>query len=331
MNRQTSNLSPIPLDTSARELYACPQCKGALRPQNDKFLCVACNSSYPVIDAVPCFNPTNTFYDEYAAEHCPYALSPHGMKRAILSVLPFWSYREWRFWGKVLPECQSLLDIGCGKGREIFRDKAKHITGYDSSIRFATECRKHYDNVAVGNLPRLPFRPAMFDAVVSSHVIGHVAIEDKDKLVREIVRVLKPGGTTAHIIETDSIHPAVLAAKSKPRAYLEKFIDQHGHIGLERASVVIRRFEAQGLRLLERRLVDAVIPSVLNARRFFNHPEFADIRDLKWSRRFERWTAASSVANAAYEVGAGAFHRTCEKWFGDPDRAQFLLVAFQKA
>ena len=179
-------------------------------------------------------------------------------------------------------------------------------------------------------MPRLPFRSGLFDAVVSSHVIGHVAVGEKDELVREIVRVLKPGGMTAHIIETDSAHPAVAAAKSRPRAYQEKFIDQHGHIGLEPASRVIKRFEDGGLRLVERRLVDAVIPSAMNTRRFFNDPDFASIPHLQWSRRFARWTAASSVANAAYEVGAGTFHHTWEKWFGDPDRAQFILVAFQK-
>jgi len=183
----------------------------------------------------------------------------------------------------------------------------------------------------IGTLPRLPFRSGAFDVVVSSHVIGHIPAADKDALIEEIDRTLRPGGITAHIIETDSDHPAVTAAKAKVEAYRQRFVDQHAHVGLEPAQQAIARFQRRGFRVRKRFLVDAIIPSVLNVRRFFNHPDFADLPGLAWSRRLDRWTAANPVVNAAYEIFMGGFHRTFEQWLGRPSRAQFILVAFEKS
>jgi len=314
------------------DLLACPNCLGSLRGGSDALTCRECERRFAIEHAVPCFAPTNLFYDSYAEEHCPYALSPSGLKSFVLRFVPFWSYREWRFWKRVIPaNTERLLDLGCGRGRELFVARSEETVGYDSSLRFLRDCAAHYDMVALGTLPGLPFRSGAFNVVASSHVIGHVPIADKDTLIEEIARTLRPGGITAHIIETDSNHPAVTAAKAKPRAYRQRFVDQHGHIGLESAEKIIARFECHGFRLRERFLVDAIMPSVLNVRRFFNHPDFADLPGLTWSRRLDRWTAANPIVNAAYEVSMGAFHRTFEQWFGKASRAQFILVAFEKA
>jgi SAM-dependent methyltransferase len=311
------------------ELLACIQCGGSLAGDSG-LVCRKCGKTYEVIDGIPCFSKPDAFYDEYSSEHCPYATSPTGLKHALLRVLPFWSYREWKFWDKVIPRCDRLLEFGCGRGREVFLERARETVGYDGSLEFLRDCARRYSVVALGQLPRLPFASSQFDVVASSHTIGHVAFDDKEALVLEIARVLKPGGVTAHIIETDSEHPAVRAAKRKPEAYRKQFIDQHGHIGLEHADRVIERFTRNGFRLRTRRLVDAIVPSVMNYRRFFGVDELADLPELKWSRTLSHWTAASGVVNAAYEVGFGAFHRTAEQWFGKSENAQFMLVSFTK-
>ena len=41
------------------------------------------------------------------------------MKRLILSVLPYWPYREWRFWARWVPLGCRLLDLGCARGFEV--------------------------------------------------------------------------------------------------------------------------------------------------------------------------------------------------------------------
>ena len=312
------------------DLIACIDCHSKLDDDATRLICPRCARTYPIVDGIPCFAKADAFYDEYASVHCPFAASPTGMKRAILQVLPFWSWREWKFWRRAIPHCGRLLDFGCGRGREIFLQRAREVVGYDGSLAFLRDCASRYAATALGQLPRLPFHAGQFDAVASSHTIGHVPIEHKDTLVAEIARVLVPGGITAHIIETDSDHPAVLAAKKDREAYRKQFVEQHGHVGLEPANRVIERFERHGFRLKECSLVDAILPSVLNFRRFFDAPGLADLPEVRWPRRLSRWTERSWAANAAYEVGFGAFHRTIERWYGQPSHAQFIHVAFEK-
>ncbi len=324
LRKERTGKNPIMTD-----LFACINCRRALI-EDAGLVCSECGKTYEVIDGIPFFSKPDAFYDQYSEEHCPFASSPAGIKRAILRVLPFWSYREWRFWDKVIPPCERLLEFGCGRGREVFLERARETVGYDGSLQFLRDCAMRYSAVALGQLPRLPFASNQFDVVASSHTIGHVSREDKELLIGEIARVLKSGGVTAHIIETDSEHPAVRAAKQRPDAYRKQFIDQHGHIGLEHANVIVERFARNGFQLKTLRLVDAILPSVMNYRRFFGIPELAELPELKWSREFSKWTAGNIIANAAYEVGFGAFHRTAEQWFGKSENAQFILVSFTK-
>lgn len=312
------------------DLLACPRCASDLRSEAEGLVCSGCQTPYSVTDGIPCFNETDAFYDVFAEEECPFHASPPGLKGLVLKFLPFWSWREWQFYRRAVPPCDRLLDIGCGRGRELFLERSKETIGLDGSITFARDCAARYDFVAVGQLPRLPFRSESFDAVVSSHVLGHVQGPDKDNLLEEIGRTLRRGGLTAHIIETDSDHPAVRGAKRHPEVYQKQFVDHYGHIGLEFADVVIERFERAGFVLRRRMLVDAVIPSVLNFRMILGDPDFGDLPGTAWTRRFDRWTEASAIANAAYEVGMGLFHRTAEQWLGRASRAQFIMVQFEK-
>src|SRR5260370_34417879 len=270
------------------DLIACINCHSELQGGLDRLVFLACSRTYPIIDGIPCFSEADVFYDEYASRHCPFAASPTGMKRAILQVLPFWSWREWKFWRRAIPQCGRLLDFGCGRGREIFLERAREVVGDDGSLAFLRDCARRYTATALGQLPQLPFHSAQFEVVASSHTIGHLPIEHKEALAAAIACVLVPGGITAHIIETDSDHPAVLAAKKNRGAYRKQFVEQHGHVGLESANRVIERFERRGFRLKECSLVDAILPSVLNFRRFFDAPGLADLPEIRWARHFSR-------------------------------------------
>ena len=312
------------------DLLACPACHGELRANGGNLVCRGCDAHYAVADGIPCFSPSEEFYDAYALEHCPFHLSPTGLKGLILPWLPFWSWREWRFWRQAVPACQRLLDIGCGSGRQLFAERAQLSVGFDGGLQFAKNCAKHYSSVAVGQLPRLPFRDGIFDVVVSSHVIGHVAPENKDALIGEMARVLRPGGVAAHIIETDSEHPIVAEAKEHPEAYRKQFIEQDGHIGLEKASRVVDRFTKHGFEVKQLRLVDAIVPSAQNYRKYLSHPEFSEIPGIPGLRRIDRWQSGSTIANAFYEVGMGLYHQTIEQWIGKPERAQFILLRLEK-
>ncbi|CAN5348398.1 hypothetical protein BH10PSE7_BH10PSE7_17690 [soil metagenome] len=99
---------------------------------------------------------------------------------------------------------KSILDIGCGTGGvdfllvETFR--AAHVTGIDVEDTVLVTAR---GRAAAKNLSArvgfakvwpgaLPFPPAAFDIVFSKDAIVH--IPDKHTLLRDVYRVLKPGG-----------------------------------------------------------------------------------------------------------------------------------------
>jgi len=109
------------------------------------------------------------------------------------------------------------------------------------------ECLTHYDGALAGSLTALPAAGESFDCVVSSHVLGHVPAEEKDQVLSEIRRVLRPGGRSLHVVETDSRGWLMERAKEEPEFYQRYLIDQDGHVGLELATEVVARFERAGL------------------------------------------------------------------------------------
>lgn len=94
----------------------------------------------------------------------------------------------------------TVLDIGCGGGflSEEFARDGFHVSGVDPAISSVNTAREHSTKsnlsidyrVACGE--NLPFEDACFDLVACCDVLEHV--DDVGMVVREVSRVLKPGG-----------------------------------------------------------------------------------------------------------------------------------------
>jgi SAM-dependent methyltransferase len=270
-----------------------------------------------------------SFYEGYVEHHVPFHRSPRGWKGMILRWLPYWSWREWRFWRQHVPRGGILLDLGCARGREIFVERAALCVGLDIASTALRDCARRYAMALRSTLEALPFRSDSLDTVVTSHVLGHVPAEQKDSLIAEMARVLKPGGKTLHVIETDSRHPYVLLAKRDPAAFRKYFIEPDGHIGLEMPAAVIARFERHGLRCVHCTKMDA---GPFHPRLFLKH--FDNEFRRRWPlierrARLHRWIMRHASVLAATEVLLGLHHYTLGQWL-PLDRSQFVAAIFEK-
>jgi 2-polyprenyl-6-hydroxyphenyl methylase / 3-demethylubiquinone-9 3-methyltransferase len=97
-------------------------------------------------------------------------------------------------------EGAKVLDLGCAGGfmAEAIADRGAIVTGIDPAVEAIAAAKAHaaanhrvirYD-VGVGEA--LPYTDASFDAVVCVDVLEHVV--DLGRVLRETVRVLRPGG-----------------------------------------------------------------------------------------------------------------------------------------
>lgn len=98
------------------------------------------------------------------------------------------------------PEALSVLDVGCGGGllSERFAGLGCAVTGIDQSLPTLAAAREHARGAGLaidyrrGDAQALPFAAAQFDIVCCCDVLEHV--DDVDRVVGEIARVMKPGG-----------------------------------------------------------------------------------------------------------------------------------------
>lgn len=93
----------------------------------------------------------------------------------------------------------SVLDVGCGAGESLvkLRELGWEAQGIDFDEGAVKAASARGLDVALGDLRSANFPDDTFDAVVSSHVLEHVA--DPRDFITESLRILKPGGLMAHI------------------------------------------------------------------------------------------------------------------------------------
>jgi SAM-dependent methyltransferase len=137
----------------------------------------------------------------------------------------------------------TVLDLGCGAGMlALLKRKGVTLAGVDLSSEGALASRRNgYDFTCSAELTRLPFADDSFDYAVSLDVLGHVRFEEKDAVLSEIRRVLRPDGVTLHGIEcTDRL--AQKSYEEMTEEELRRFVAVDGHVGLEEEHEHAERF-----------------------------------------------------------------------------------------
>ena len=140
---------------------------------------------------------------------------PSGLlgKRAVRAMnLSHATMTDWGLQQITVPKNAGILDIGCGGGRTVRRLAALapegKVVGVDYSAASvavsrdtnAQEIEAERVQIELGSVAALPFPDRTFDIVTA--VETHYYWPDLPANAREILRVLKPGGTCALIAET---------------------------------------------------------------------------------------------------------------------------------
>lgn len=119
--------------------------------------------------------------------------------------------------GEVLgPGTGVCVEVGCGTGvyGPVLRGLGRSPVGVDLSAGMLAYSRDRLP-AARADATRLPFADASVPAVVT--VMAHTDMPDYPAVVREVARVLRPGGVFAHV----GVHPCFcggFADRSDPRA-----------------------------------------------------------------------------------------------------------------
>jgi SAM-dependent methyltransferase len=89
----------------------------------------------------------------------------------------------------------TILDAGCGTGFNLIHFEAAGHAAFGLDLApeaVAAVRRRGFEKVARASVTEIPYRSESFDIAYSFEVIDEVA--DTDKAMRELYRVLKPGG-----------------------------------------------------------------------------------------------------------------------------------------
>ncbi len=243
----------------------CPRCGAPFRLSEDEGICTGCGRAYPVSQRVLVLSPKDGLYEDQMT--VPLRVPAFERTRGPLKVLAYMDFRvsekqaRPRFLFQAVrqlsgPPPKRVLDVGCGGGKEILTSLGP-VAGVDISLTALANARSMYGLCVRHDVRQgLPFPDQSFDVVNCNDVLGHFSADDRDRLLREIRRVLRRGGHFIVFVETWSRRYAANLKKFPDwyPAFMEEMIARSGHIGLEPPAEVRRRLGRHGFAILREKL-----------------------------------------------------------------------------
>ena len=191
-------------------ILMCPACTGDLSCKQEKvedgeiisgeLICQSCSTHYPIINAIPRFVPLDNYSSSFGMQWNIFKRTQVDMFSGLTSSYDrFVSETTWEI--ADLKKGEWILDAGCGNGRflEIASRGEADVVGVDlsSACDAASDILKDRKNLHIvqASILALPFRNNAFDKGYCIGVAQHTP--DPEKVIRELPRVIKPGGDIA--------------------------------------------------------------------------------------------------------------------------------------
>ncbi len=212
-----------------------------------------------------------------------------------------------------------VLDIGIGDGHfaaVVFPGGID--AGIDISWPIVAEGRANgrYGGTAVADGTRLPYRDGAFRSVVSNCVVEH--IPDADGLVREVTRVLAPGGRYIFSTINDHFTPSLGTVRRLKRLGLGALALRYGrwwnrraaHFHFDTPAAYAARLARCGLQL--DRHVYYMSPAAMGA---FEMLHYYALPSLAWHKLASRWSLRPG------QVRDSLAYRWLQPYAGEPEPA----------
>ena len=204
------------------DIVRCPDCHGRVHGRPPQTKCDSCGrrftdgtADYLVLRPSSVFGESTKFSEEgFHADGRDESVSPPLLSAAVRN----------NMLRKFLRPASGdvVLDLGCGSGRFAVwnLDSGAHFVGVDTVTFFAAESRAKLDLV-VGELRRLPLADGSVTKAYAIDVVEHLSPDSLDAMLRDVNRVLAPGGSLfvyTHVMQLSPFAPVLAGIASVSRA-----------------------------------------------------------------------------------------------------------------
>jgi SAM-dependent methyltransferase len=140
-----------------------------------------------------------------------------------------------------------VLEVGPGRGElaeRIAHELGAEVIAVDQSPRMVELTRARGVEALVGDVQELPFPAAQFDCALAAWMLFHVP--DLDSALRELRRVLRPGGRLVAVTNSERTMPELWELVGDEDARAQGFSAESGQGPLLRHFTIVERRDVRG-------------------------------------------------------------------------------------